>query len=71
VKARPCEEMSRLIVRFDEHVTVYRVMREMNPGGKQFPRSMGIPYPREFPERINAKVEELGKKLNTLMEKLE
>jgi len=71
VKARPCEEMSRLIVRFDEHVTVYRVMREMNPSDRRFPRSLGVPYPREFQERINAKVETLGMKLNTLMEQLE
>jgi hypothetical protein len=71
VKARPCEEMSRLIVRFDEHVTVYRVMREMNPHDKKFPRSLGVPYPPEFQSRINAKVEELGMRLNSLMEKLE
>ena len=71
VKARPCEEMSRLIVRFDEHVTVYRVMREMNPEDRRFPRSMEVPWPLDFQAKINAKVEELGKRLNKLMDQIE
>jgi hypothetical protein len=67
VKARPTPKMSQLIVDFDEYVTTYRTMREIDPTGKNFPScKFGIPYPVDFLKNIRVRVRELGTHLNKL-----
>lgn len=67
VKARPTPKMSQLIVDFDEYVTVYKIMREIHPDGRNFPScKFGVPYPVDFLKHIRIRVRELGMHLNKL-----
>ena len=67
VKARPTPKMSLIIVNFDEYVTTYRTMREIEPHGTNFPScKFDIPYPVEFLKNIRRRVRQLGTHLNKL-----
>ena len=67
VKARPTPKMSQLIVDFDEYVTVYRTMRQIEPTARNFPScKFGIPYPEDFLINLRIRVRELGTHLNNL-----
>ena len=72
VKSRPTPKMSQLIVDFDEYVTVYKIMREIEPDGRNFPScKFGVPYPEDFLKHIRIRVRELGMHLNKLSEHID
>ena len=72
VKARPTPKMSQLIVDFDEYVTVYKIMREIEPHGRNFPScKFGVPYPEDFLKHLRIRVRELGMHLNKLSEHID
>ena len=69
--ARPIKDLSEIFLRFDEYVTVYRIMRETDSVGRDLPEINGYPYPKKFQIIINKRVRELGMELNKLHENVD
>ena len=69
--ARPNQELSEIFLRFDEYVTVYRIMRETGSVDRDFPLSKGYPYPDKFQKTVNRRVRKLGMELNKLYKNID
>ena len=69
--ARPNKDLSEIFIRFDEYVTVYRIMRETDSVGRDLPEINGYPYPKKFQIIINKRVRELGMELNILYKNID
>ena len=69
--ARPNKDLSEIFIRFDEYVTIYRLMRETDSVGRLFPPTKGYPYPDDFQKTINKRVRKLGMELNILYKNID
>ena len=57
--AVPPKELVELFLQYDEHVTVYQILREINIYDK-FPLQYGAPYPENLMEKIEERINELN-----------
>lgn len=58
VKARPTPEMKDIIVEYDDHVTIYNIMRKIGIRDR-FPKDFNAPYPTELMNMITKRLVEL------------
>ena len=61
--AVPPKELIDLFLQYDEHVTVYQILRQMEIYDK-FPIQYGAPYPQTLMEKIEERIEFLNIKYN-------
>ena len=61
--AIPPKELIDLFLQYDEHATVYQILREMNIYDK-FPAQYGTPYPLELRQKIEERITYLNIKRN-------
>lgn len=57
--ALPPKYLIKLLLQYDEHVTVYQILRKMNIYDR-FPIQYGAPYPSDIMEKIEKRIEELN-----------
>ena len=57
--ALPPKHLIKLLLQYDEHVTVYQILRKMNIYDR-FPIQYGAPYPSDIMEKIEKRIEELN-----------
>ncbi len=57
--AVPPKELIDLFLQYDEHATVYQILREMNIYDK-FPAQYGTPYPQDLREKIEDRIKYLN-----------
>lgn len=58
--AVPPKELIELLLQYDEHVTVYQILREMQIYDK-FPIQYGTPYPQNLMQKIDQRIDVLNK----------
>ena len=56
--ALPTEYLQELLLEYDEHVTVYQILRELNI--KKFPIDYGAPYPKNLLPEIDKRIKDLS-----------
>ena len=71
IKVNPNEIIMRLLLIYDEHVTVYHILRKMNPSINnfkelKFPSKFKVEYPYELKEKIEEELFRLKNKQNKL-----
>ena len=64
IKVNPSEEMYKLLMVYEEHITIFNILRSINKGVEnfddyKFPYYYGSPYPREIVPRILEELESL------------
>ena len=63
--AVPPKELVNLFLQYDEHVTVYQILRKMEIYDK-FPAHYETPYPEELMPKIDERINYLNKKYQKL-----
>lgn len=67
--AVPPKELIDLFLQYDEHATVYQILRQMNIYDK-FPAQYGTPYPQQLREKIEERITYLNLKRDRYSKKL-
>ena len=67
--AVPPKELIDLFLQYDEHATVYQILRQMNIYDK-FPAQYGTPYPQELRQKIEERITYLNLKRDKYSKKL-
>jgi hypothetical protein len=67
--AVPPKELIDLFLQYDEHATVYQILRKMNIYDK-FPAQYGTPYPQQLREKIEERITYLNLKRDRYSKKL-
>lgn len=67
--AVPPKELIDLFLQYDEHATVYQILRQMNIYDK-FPAQYGTPYPQELRQKIEERITYLNIKRDKYSKKL-
>jgi hypothetical protein len=67
--AVPPKELIDLFLQYDEHATVYQILRQMNIYDK-FPAQYGTPYPQQLRQKIEERITYLNVKRDKYSKKL-
>ena len=67
--AVPPKELIALFLQYDEHVTVYQILRQMEIYDK-FPVHYGTPYPEDLMQKIDERINYLNKQYQKFNKRL-